>query len=122
MRLHVVCLAHHHVWHLWPAPAPETHTRPPDFAPPREVNHPRRQRLVLHIRGDRGGGRGGDAGGGRQLIGTAETRTEGLSEEEPERDELGKHGDEGDDQLERATPASGTWVIFRLWSAVESLA
>lgn len=32
-------------------------------------------------------------------------RTERLSEEEPERDELRKDGDEGDDQFQRATSA-----------------
>jgi hypothetical protein len=69
------------------------------------VNHPRRQRLVRHVRGGRGGGR-------RQPEGAAGTRTEGLSEEEPERDELRKDGGEGDDQFQRATSAVGrTWRL-----------
>lgn len=71
------------------------------------MNHPRRQRLISHVRG---GHSGSDGGGGRQLEGGGAAddseRAESFSEEEPERDELRKDGDEGDDQLERATPAT----------------
>lgn len=46
-----------------------------------------------------------------------------VSDEEPERDELRKDGDEGDDQFQRATSAKGAYVAvsgsraFRMWRA-----